>query len=285
MDFNAIKLIFQKNLPEIMVGIGITGTVVATGLACKATLSIEEELDHIQESSTEIKNTPDDMIDKPKELTKVYAKGAARIAKLYAPAAIIGAASIGSIIYGHDILRKRNLAMAACYELVDQSYKSYRSRVAEKFGDEVEKELCYGLTKEDIEYTETAEDGTEKTRKKKGAVVDTGSAGSPYSVRFNEGCINWKNNAERNLYFLRMMQSEANDMLNARGHLFLNEVYDLLGFPRTKDGQLVGWIRGGNDVDFGIYTVFGKENNDFTNGYSPTCILDFNVDGLIYNKI
>ena len=173
MDFNAIKLIFQKNLPEIMVGIGITGTVVATGLACKATLSIEEELDHIQESSTEIKNTPDDMIDKPKELTKVYVKGAARIAKLYAPAAIIGAASIGSIIYGHDILRKRNLAMAACYELVDQSYKSYRSRVAEKFGDEVEKELCYGLTKEDIEYTETAEDGTEKTRKKKGAVVDT----------------------------------------------------------------------------------------------------------------
>ena len=168
---------------------------------------------------------------------------------------------------------------------MDQSYKSYRSRVAERFGEEVEKEICYGLGQEDIEYVETTDEGKEKKKTKKNAAVDTGASGSPYSVRFNEGCINWKNNAERNLYFLRMMQSEANDMLHARGHLFLNEVHDLLGFPRTKDGQLVGWIRGGNDVDFGIYTVFGKENNDFTNGYSPTCILDFNVDGLIYNKI
>lgn len=285
MDINSAKLIFQKYLPEIMTGLGIAGTIVATGLACKATLHIEEELDDIQEEVTEIKNVPDEDINKPKELTIAYCKGAARIAKLYAPAAIIGAASIGSIIYGHDILRRRNLAMAACYELMDKSYKTYRTRVAEKIGKEAEKELYHGISKEDIEYIEEQKDGKEKKKTKKNAAIDSGTSCSPYSVRFNEGCINWKNNAERNLYFLRMMQSEANDMLNARGHLFLNEVYDLLGFPRTKDGQLVGWLRGGNDVDFGIYTVFGKENNDFVNGYSPMAILDFNVDGLIYNKI
>lgn len=286
MDINTAKLIFRKNLPEIMEGVGIAFGIIAAVSACKATLHIEEELDHIQRHTEAIKEVPEEEgINTKQELTKAYIKGAGRIARLYAPSVTLGAISIGSVLYGHNILRKENIAIAAFAESIDQTHRLYRSRVAEKIGEEAEKELCYGLTHEDIEYTEETKDGKEKKRSKKNALVaGEEDLGTPYARKFDDKCINWKRSPERNLYFLRMMQSEANDMLHSRGYLFLNEVYDLLGFPITKDGQLVGWIRGGNDVDFGIYTVFGRENNDFVNGYSPVAILDFNVDGVIYNK-
>lgn len=286
MDINRAKLLFMKSSPEIMVGVGVALGIVAAVMACKATLHIEEELDKTQEHIDMIKEIPEEEgINTKKELTIAYIKGAGRIAKLYAPSVIVGAMSVGSILYGHNILQKRNFAVAAAYELMDKSYKTYRERVKEKFGEEVEKEIRYGLGREDIEYVEETKEGKEKKRSKKGAPIDGDILGSPYARKFNDGCINWKRSPERNLYFLRMMQAEANDALHARGHLFLNEVYDMLGFPRTEDGQLVGWLRGGEDVDFGIYTVFAKENEDFVSGYSPMAILDFNVDGLIYNKI
>ena len=85
--------------------------------------------------------------------------------------------------------------------------------------------------------------------------------------------------------FLKQQQSYANDLLKSRGHLFLNEVYDLLGIQRTKAGNIVGWIYdeknpvGDNFVDFGIYDINRPKNRDFVNGYERTIILDFNVDG------
>jgi hypothetical protein len=286
MDINKVKLLFMKNSPEIMIGLGIAGAIVATVMACKATLHVEEELEYIENNVEEIKSVPEEEgINTKKELTFAYIRGAGRIVKLYAPSVAMGAISVGSILYGHNILQKRTLGIAAAYNLMDQSYKTYRDRVKEKFGEEVEKEIRYGLGREDIDYIEETKEGKEKKRTRKGAATGGDTLASPYARKFDEACINWKRSPERNLYFLRMMQAEANDALQARGHLFLNEVYDMLGFPRTKDGQLVGWIRGGEDVDFGIYTVFKKENNDFVNGYVPTAIIDFNVDGLIYDKI
>lgn len=285
MNANTVKLIFQRNLPEIMEGVGIAFGILATIKACEATLHVEEELDRIQRHTEAIKEVPEEEgINTKKELTKAYIKGAGRIARLYAPAVALGAASIGSVLYGHHIIKKENIALAALAESLDKTHKAYRKKVADKIGEEAERELCHNLSREDVEYIEETEDGKEKKKSKKNAPVVGDDLGSPYARKFDDKCINWKRSPERNLYFLRMMQSEANDMLHSRGYLFLNEVYDLLGFPITKDGQLVGWIRGGNDVDFGIYTVFGRENNDFTNGYSPVALLDFNVDGVIYNK-
>ena len=92
--------------------------------------------------------------------------------------------------------------------------------------------------------------------------------------------------------FLTNQQSHANDLLRANGYLFLNDVYEMLGFQKTRAGQQVGWIydpdnnsESDNYVDFGIYDVHKKGSREFVNGYESAIILDFNVDGPIMNKV
>ena len=91
--------------------------------------------------------------------------------------------------------------------------------------------------------------------------------------------------------FLKHQMNHANELLKCRGHVFLNEVYDMIGIPRTKAGQIVGWIYdeknpvGDNFIDFGIFDETKQKSIDFVNGYERTILLDFNVDGVIYDKI
>ena len=114
---------------------------------------------------------------------------------------------------------------------------------------------------------------------------------SQYAKVFDESCVGWTKCAEYNLAFLRSQMSYCNDLLKAKGHLFLNEVYDMLGIPRTKAGAVVGWVYdeknpiGDNFVDFGLFDTNDERNSDFINGFKNTAILDFNVDGNILNYI
>jgi len=111
---------------------------------------------------------------------------------------------------------------------------------------------------------------------------------SDYARFFNSASIHWTKSSEHNLMFLRLIQRHCNDLLKARRHLFLNEVYDQLDIPRTKAGQVVGWIydeknpMGDNFVDFGIYNL---RNENFVNGYESSILLDFNVDGNILERL
>lgn len=113
---------------------------------------------------------------------------------------------------------------------------------------------------------------------------------SQYARFFDEGCPNWSKDPEWNLMFLKQQELYANEMLKRNGFLFLNEVYDMLGFPRTKTGQIVGWIYdeenpiGDNRVDFGIYKTL-PGNRNFVNGIERNILLDFNVDGDIFTKM
>lgn len=107
---------------------------------------------------------------------------------------------------------------------------------------------------------------------------------SEYARFFDDGCVGWTKDPEYNLAFLKAQQKYANNMLQTRGHIFLNEIYDLLGIPRTKAGAIVGWIYGDDDshVDFGLYS---ERNRDFINGFENTVLLDFNVNGNILDLI
>ena len=211
--------------------------------------------------------------------------------KLYGPSVALGILSITSILVGHKVLRKRNLALAAAYTAIDKSFKNYRSNVVERFGKELDRELKYNIKSKEVEEIVVDEKtGEEKVVKKTIDVVDP-SEYSDYARFFEDGCTGWSKDPEFNLMFLKNQQSYANDLLKTRGHLFLNEVYDLLGIPRTKAGNVVGWIYdeehpvGDNFVDFGIYDINKPKNRDFVNGYERTILLDFNVDGDILNMI
>ena len=303
------KAAFQlkKHSPEILVVAGVVGVVGSTVMACKATTKVndilddtKEQLDKIHEAGEKLENGETLMCkdgeeytveQNKKDLTIVYAQTAFKFVKLYAPAVIVGGLSITAILAGHNITRKRNIALAAAYTAIDKSFKEYRGRVVERFGEALDKELKYGIKTKEVDEIVTNEDGTESVVQKTVDVVDATDPSniSEYARFFDDGCTGWTKDPEYNLMFLRNQQRYANDLLQSKGHLFLNEVYDLLGIPRSKAGQVVGWIYdekhpiGDNFVDFGIYDTNKPKSREFVNGTERVILLDFNVDGNIWD--
>lgn len=290
----------KKHSPEIFVAAGIVGTVASTVMACKATTKIDEILNETKEKVDVIHEGMETGViadheytqkDGQKDLTIVYAQTGVKLFKLYAPAIAVGTLSIASIIYGHKILKKRNIALAAAYTVVDKGFKDYRKNVVERFGQEIDKELRFNIKAEEVESETTDEKGNKTVTKE---IVDIAKSPvdkySRYARVWECGNPGWQKDPEYNLMYLRNQESYCNDILKSKGHLFLNEVYDMLGFQRTKEGQCVGWVYDRNKpnnsfVDFGIYNINRQENRDFINGYERSIVLDFNVDGPILNLI
>lgn len=302
----------QKHSPEILLFAGIAGVVTGAVMACKATTRIEEAyaknkeecdaydwaVDKFFEDGEEkqeiVLNEETGETCTMKELKKagmtIKAHRALNVAKLYVPSVVVGAAGITCLLASHGILSNRNAAVAAAYAGLDKTFKEYRNRVADRFGEDVEKEIKYGIQQKKIEETVVDEEGKKKKVKSTVDVIDP-SAYSEYARFYDDGCNGWTKNAEDNLCFLKAQQAYANQLLKIRGHVFLNEVYDMLGIPRTKAGQCVGWVYdeenpvGDNCVDFGIYNSNIETNRDFVNGYEKVILLDFNVDGNIMDLI
>jgi hypothetical protein len=296
--YNNTKNGVQKHSPEILAGVGVVGTVASAVMACKATLKLDEILDECKETRDKIKEVAENPRyekeyspeDAKKDLTVNYTQTAVKIAKLYAPAVILGSASLGCLLASNDILRKRNAALSAAYMTVDKSFKEYRGRVAERFGEEVEKEIRYNIKAQEVATLVANEDGSEVEVTENVKVMDP-NLYSDYARFFDEASPNWQNDAEYNLMFLKAQQQYANDLLKAKGRLFLNEVYDMLGIDRSKAGQVVGWVynpenpTGDNFVDFGIYDMSKERVRAFVNGYETNILLDFNVDGDVWSMM
>ena len=288
-------LVVMKYSPEILVYAGVVGVVASTVLACRATLKVNEvmaqyqpDLNNIHKvSETVSKETYSDE-DKARDLTLVYIKRTVDLVKLYAPALALGVVSIGAILGSHHILNKRNMALVAAYKVIEESYLSYRRRVAAELGEEKDHEFRYGMHKEVVTETTTDAEGkevkTEQTITKYDPVMP-----SDYARFFDEVSVQWRKQPEYNQVFLRAQQNYANDLLKSRGHVFLNEVYDMLGIPRSQAGTIVGWVKdsekGDNFIDFGIYNANNAPGRDFVNGYNRSILLDFNVDGVIWDMI
>lgn len=304
LTFNRIGFQLQKKSPEILVVAGVVGVVVSAVMACTATPKALKVAEKTSEDIDRIQNAEESGVtqagetytqeDARNDRIQVYSHTGFQYVKLYAPAILLGAASITCILTSHKILRKRNMALAAAYATLDQSFKDYRSRVLERFGEQVEKELRYNIKAKEIETTVVDENGKEKKIKETVDVAGEGwdpSKYSPYARVFDEGHPSYMKDAEQNRFYLLARQAQANDRLKSRGHLFLNEVYEMLGFPLTKAGAVVGWIydpkepMGDNFVDFGIYEVCREKAVDFANGYERSFILDFNVVGDITDAL
>lgn len=294
--FKKVGFKIKKNSPELLIGAGIVGVIASTVMACKATTKLndilkdtEQQVNQINEATTDIrlsgKYTEEDA---KKDLVIVYAQTGIKIAKLYAPAVLVGGLSLASILTSHKILKTRNVAIAAAYKAVDKGFKEYRSRVIDRFGEEIDKQLKYNIKTKEIETVTVDEKGKEKINKETAQVSEYDpDKYSEFAKFFDVGNPYWEKDAEYNLMFLRQQEKYANDKLQANGYLFLNEVYDMIGIPKTKAGQVVGWIYdeknpiGDNYVSFGIYDINKPANIDFVNGIERTILLDFNVDGNI----
>lgn len=272
-------LLVQAHSPEILLAAGVVGVVSAGVLACRATLKLDEVL--LDAENTKEKIHSADLVnysetDKVRDLALVKVNTARRVVRLYALPVGLGVVSIGAIVGSHRVLSTRNASLAAAYAALDKGFAQYRKRVIEAVGPEKERELRYGN-----ELVETVDEETgAKTYSLKPDV-------SIYARFFDECSRNWQRTLGYNQIFLQCQQNYANDLLRARGHVFLNEVYDMLGLERTKEGAVVGWVKGNGDnyIDFGVFEGDQWSAMRFVNGDENSILLDFNVDGVIYDKI
>lgn len=289
---NKVSFQIKKYSPEILVVAGVAGVVVSAVMACKATLKVNDIIDEAKDTLDDIRSLPEEsegeysVEESKKAVAVVYAQTGLKFAKLYGPSVTLGALSITTIFASNNILRKRNVALAAAYATIDKGFKEYRSRVVERFGEDLDRELLYNIKAKEIEETVTDEKGEEQIVKKTVEVVDIEGCSS-FARYFTASSKCWEGTRDYNLLFLRAQQQYANDLLVSRGNLFLNEVYDMLDLPRTEAGQIVGWKYdknnpvGDNFVDFGIREVYRNTEN----GVEPVILLDFNVDGNILKRI
>ena len=261
----------KKHSPEILLVVGIAGVVTSAVMACKATTKASDIIEETAESikvihegmeKGEIREYEYTEEDGKKDLSIVYAQTGLKFIKLY----------------------------AAAYATIDQSFKDYRARLVDRFGKELDRELRYNIKAQEIEETVVDEEGKEKKVVTTVKAVDPNTY-SDYARIYDDGCIGWTKNPELNLAFLKQTQEFANRKLQTEGYLFLNDVYEMLGFPKTAAGQIVGWyyddegLVGDNFVDFGIYNLDNERARAFANCRERTIVLDFNVDGNILEYV
>lgn len=282
----------KKHSPEILIFAGIAGMAATVVTACITTTKAEKVLAEASERRAEVKQLLEEKRedytedDSKKDNTIICVQTCAKLAALYAPAAVLGITSAVSILSGYNVMKKRNVALAAAYAAVDKGFREYRKRVAEKLGDEEEKALRYDIRAEKI-VKASDESGTSEAAAN---TLGRDMGYSPYAALFDECSPCWEKNPDYNLHFLRMEQNYANDRLKARGYLFLNEVYERLGISATKAGQIVGWVYDPNNPESDNYVDFGIYNDDeahrlFVNGDEHSVLLDFNVQGNILDLI
>lgn len=279
------SLKMQKHSPTLLFGGGIVLGVATVVTACQATLKVEGTLEQHRQHVEWAKDEKNKVEDPKREVALAYAVTTRKLVKLYAPSAVLGFASVACLTQSHRILTSRNAGLTAAYAAVDKAYTEYRERVADEFGEDKEREIHRAV----VESTEkvTKKDGSTKDVK----VKKSTGGGSGYARLFDEHNKNWDSNADYRTGFLRLSQNQLNDQLNAKGYLFLNDVYDQLGFERTKAGQTVGWLsdkfKESKDgyVDFGVFSDRSMQEFYNFNKYGDAIWLDFNVDGPIMDYL
>lgn len=290
--FSRGKLLVNKHSPEILLGVGIAGVITAAVMAAKATLKIDEvkaEQEQMMASVQEAVDTvPRDKYsedDMNQDLLTIKVRTALNYTKLYLPSGLLMGASIAAILGSHNIMEKRTVSIMAAYSLLQEGFRSYRDRVVDELGPDEDRRFRFGISSEEATETVVNKETGRKNKKKVTKDVMDPNAKSDYARFFDEFSNQYRNDPALNLTFLKAQQNYFNDMLKIRGHVFLNEVYDALNIPRSQAGTIVGWVLGGGGDDFIDFGIYDYDSRAFINGYERAILLDFNVDGIIYDLI
>lgn len=296
-------LFLKAHAPEIMVGGGVAGFVVTVISACKATGKAHEILEAKEEALTandrcyQEKTLNAGEYEENAKIINRNAKWA--LIKAYTPTATGLAVSVILVLGGYRMINGRLVKTAAAYKILEDGFGRYRENVRDEFGEETDWRMLNSIRPERLEAAEKEREANreaeaDRKRKKRNREKRRTAHQEVYSKFFDQYSDRWRRSwtPEQVWEYLRQKQREANDMLSIRKHIFLNEVYDLLGLDRTEEGAVVGWILTKNNpdshVDFGLDSMPDEARRKFLSAERNEDIkiwLHFNPDGLIYNLI
>lgn len=212
------QLFIKRNAPTILTVTGGIGVVTTSITAAKATPKAIRLLEEARE-------------EKKEELTKIEKIKIA--GPVYIPTILMGTATI-ACIFGANILNKRHqAALVSAYAMIDSSYKEYRQKLKELYGEEAHEEIVNAIAVEKArEVGITANNLCTKT-----CLTDDESCGEP--VLFYD---EWSNRYfESTIEQVIVAEYHTNRNFTLRGYLFLNELYSFLGLEETEYGNTVGW--------------------------------------------
>lgn len=294
---NTFGLQCRKHAPEIMIIGGIVGGTTATVLACMATKKTIEIVDEAKKELEDIRNTKEisedyTEKDKQKDITRTYVYTGLKIAKNYAVPAAIGTASVASILGGTNILNKRNAGLAIALSSSALEAKKLRDGIVKELGEEKGKELCkkiiYDIEEEEVKEKITDESGKTKTVKKIVKKINNDDNPISYVRVFDHHNPYYSDDPAYNEFFLRAQQNYFNDKLRADGYLFMNEADKVLGFNKSKAGQIVGWNYDPSNPNIDNFVDLNITECEKVDEYGikrTIFVLEYNVDGSILNRV
>lgn len=285
----------KEHSPVLLLGVGFIGFTATTVLACRATLKMSEVLEKGEKDLQAMENLEKSTNELDHEEVKkaslgVKLKTAIDIAKLYAPAVIVGAVTLTAITGSHVILKRRHAGVVAAYTTLDSMFKRYRSNVVADAGEDKDREYRFGVVEKEIVDPES---GLVETARGIDAeeVKKRTKEFSDYAVMFGRENDHWEPSTRQNILYLQSVIRYFEDRLRLKGRVFLNEIYEYMGYEPTEAGTQVGWIRNADAIGEGDgFISFGLERNTenavkFMNGTLSDVILDFNVDGIITHHL
>lgn len=230
----------KKYGPTALVVGGVVGLVSAGVIAC---IKTPEAVEVIEEANDDIEKARDDMKKgqgNAGNLVKAYACGCGRVVRHYAIPLSVAGLSIIAIFGSHRILVGRNLALGAAYKALNSSFKTYRGRVVDEFGEDVDRDILYGAKWDGYEIEDV--DGKRRlVPKQTGEFLDR-APHDLYLVKFDEvNSERWTNNHTDNLFTLECAERYWTDYLRIYGHVTENEVRKYLGMKPVKGGGSRGW--------------------------------------------
>lgn len=286
--YGATKMVLKAKGPTIMVVSGVASMGAAAVIGAKQTLKAEEVL---------AKHTPElEKVDQARKLNvagyqddeatrdrfRVYGAAAFDLGRLYAVPGLLFIGGAGLVFGGHHMMVKRNAQMAIAFTALKKAFDTYRERAVESMGPDFDQAMMNGWRIEEERDPHTGELISDRPVRDWEA-----SREDPYNRVFAQDTTSeWEDNLGVNRMFILQQVKSAQRLLNNRGYLYLNELYEALGFPTTDIGQVCGWrVRRLNDgsrdiptVDVGIDTpmpegwVYNDRNEIF---------LDINCQGFI----
>ena len=287
-------LFLKHEGPGLLTGGGIILSIAAIIVACSKVKETQAGYEETQAEIEEEKIRYEEDGDRKHHISvcfRIAGKAILRFLKANWLVLLLEILSILGIWYSHGIMVKRNASLASTALLLTQQLESYRERVREKVGEEIENDLFYNLKNEKTgTKIEVLENGKTKKTPINEKVIN--GVNGPFDRIFDQTNHNYQTTPGNNMVMLKSIRESAQNIMEGRatdhslGWYMMDEILPALGFEPTKESFGWGWCWGKHNGDIRDFIDIGINNysesiiQDFVQGRSPAIPLHFNCHPL-----
>lgn len=225
---------FDKNSPVILLGIGITGLLVTSALAVKATpkaMKVVEDankkLDKVKEKQEEPDISSTELAEIKKEKRAVYLDTAKDLGILYGPAAALAVSSTLCLIKSHKIEHNRLTAVTTAYQISEAARKEYKDKVVEMLGQRKEQDIRDAISADKIKKNPPDKDSDVYKDTRDTLCLDA------LSGRY------FRSNANKAQQAVNRLNKQLTS--GYQSYVLLNDFYDEVGLEPNRMGSMLGW--------------------------------------------